>query len=85
MTWAIQQIEPPIIEPDKGFGGFDFVQNRGLIFPLGGQSRVLFAHLRQLLLDAITQYLPSPLERELTAQAHDDPEKSISLKADAEK
>jgi len=24
VTWAIQQIAPPIVEPDKGFGGFDF-------------------------------------------------------------
>jgi hypothetical protein len=23
-TWAIQQIEPPIVEPEKGFDGFDF-------------------------------------------------------------
>jgi hypothetical protein len=23
-TWAIQQIEPPIVAPDKGFNGFDF-------------------------------------------------------------
>lgn len=23
-TWAIQQIEPPVVEPDKGFDGFDF-------------------------------------------------------------
>jgi hypothetical protein len=23
-TWAIQQIEPPIVEPDKGFDGLDF-------------------------------------------------------------
>ena len=24
ITWAIQQIEPPVVEPDKGFDGFDF-------------------------------------------------------------
>jgi hypothetical protein len=24
LTWAIQLIEPPIVEPDKGFDGFDF-------------------------------------------------------------
>jgi hypothetical protein len=24
VTWAIQQIEPPTVEPDKGFDGFDF-------------------------------------------------------------
>lgn len=24
VTWAIQQIEPSIVEPEKGFGGFDF-------------------------------------------------------------
>jgi len=23
-TWAIQQIEPPVVEPDKGFDGYDF-------------------------------------------------------------
>lgn len=23
-TWAIQQIEPPVVEPDKGFDGFNF-------------------------------------------------------------
>ena len=24
LQWAIQQIEPPVVEPEKGFGGFDF-------------------------------------------------------------
>lgn len=24
ITWAIQLIEPPVVEPDKGFDGFDF-------------------------------------------------------------
>ena len=24
LVWAIQQIEPPTVEPDKGFDGFDF-------------------------------------------------------------
>lgn len=24
VTWAIQQIEPPVVEPDKGFDGYDF-------------------------------------------------------------
>ena len=39
----------------------------------------------QPLLDAITRYLPSPLERDLTAKAYDDPEKTVLLSADAEK
>ncbi|MCA9247857.1 MAG: elongation factor G [Planctomycetales bacterium] len=36
----------------------------------------------QLLLDAITRYLPSPLEREIKASPVDNPEEEIVLKAD---
>ena len=36
----------------------------------------------QLLLDAITRYLPSPLDREITARGHADPTEVIKLKAD---
>ncbi|MFP6750444.1 MAG: elongation factor G, partial [Pirellulaceae bacterium] len=36
----------------------------------------------QLLLDAVTRYLPSPLEREITASSYQDPEQLIALSAD---
>jgi len=36
----------------------------------------------QLLLDAVTRYLPSPLEREITASSYQDPEQPIALSAD---
>ena len=39
----------------------------------------------QPLLDAITRYLPSPLERELSAKDYNDPEKKVLLAADPEK
>ncbi len=36
----------------------------------------------QPLLDAVTRYLPSPLEREITASSYQDPEQPITLSAD---
>ena len=38
----------------------------------------------QPLLDAVVRYLPSPLESEVTALGHDDPEKTVPLVADPE-
>ncbi len=39
----------------------------------------------QPLLDAVTRYLPSPLDREMTAKDYEDAEKSYPLEADPEK
>jgi len=39
----------------------------------------------QPLLDAVVRYLPSPLQRETKALAHDDPNRQIPLEADSEK
>ncbi len=39
----------------------------------------------QPLLDAVVRYLPSPLDNEVSALAHDDPERSIPLAADPSK
>jgi len=39
----------------------------------------------QPLLDAVIRYLPSPLERVITARAYDDPEQKIPLEADPKK
>ncbi len=39
----------------------------------------------QLLLDAVVRYLPSPLDREITASAYDDPEQPVALLPEADK